>query len=77
MILDGMLDTLKSLPPKFFINSRCPLSAASRVHTADPNVDVREAGKSPPAIEVGLGTQSDSSVIVTGENEEPDASGEN
>ena len=28
MISDGMPDTSKPLPPKFFINPRCPLSAA-------------------------------------------------
>ena len=77
VIPDGMLDTSKPLPPEFFIKSRCPPSAALRVHTTDPGVDVREAGKSLPAVEVGLGTQYDSPVRVTGENEEPDASGGN
>ena len=46
-------------------------------HTIDPDVDVREAGKSLPAAEVGLSTQSDSPVRVTWENEEPDASSGN
>ena len=60
VILNRMPNTLKPLPPKFFINPRCPSSAAPRdhtalgVHTTDPNVDVREADKSPPAVEVRL-----------------------
>ena len=56
MIPGGMPDTSKPLPPKFFINLRCPPSTAPRVHTADLDVDVREPGKSPLAVEVGLGT---------------------
>ena len=76
VIPDGMPDTSKPLPPEFFINPQCPPSAAPRVHATDPDVDVREAGKSLPAAEVGLRTQSDSPVRVTGENEELDASGE-
>ena len=67
-----MPNTSKLLPPEFFINPRCPPSAALRVHTTDPDVDVREASKSLPATEVGLGTRSDSPVIITGEDEEPD-----
>ena len=74
MIPEGMPDTSKPLPPEFFIISRCPSSAAPGVHAADPDVDVIEAGKSPPAVEVGLGTQYDSPVKVTRENEELDAS---
>ena len=77
MIPDGMLDKSKPLPPEFFINPRCPLSAGSEVHTADHDVDVREVGKSPPAVKVGLGTQSDSLIRVIGEDEEPDASSGN
>ena len=71
MIPDGMLDTSKPLPSEFFINPRCPSSAAPRVHTADLDVDVREAGKSLTSVEV------DSPVRVIGENEEPDTSGGN
>ena len=44
VIPDRMPDTSKPLPPKFFINPRCPPSAAPGVHTIDPDVDVREAG---------------------------------
>ena len=77
VILDRMPDMSKLLPPKFFINPRCPLGASPRVPTTDPNVGVREAGKRLPATEVGLGIQSDSPVRVTGENDEPDASGKN
>ena len=60
VIPDRMPNMSKPLPPEFFINLRCPLSAAPRVHTAlgvhttDPNVNVREANKSPPAVEVRL-----------------------
>ena len=54
VIPDGMPDTSKSLPPEFFINPRCPPSATPGVHTID--VDVREASKSLPTAEVGLGT---------------------
>ena len=72
-----MPNTSKPLPPEFFINPRCPPSATLGVHTIDPDVDVREAGKSLPAAEVGLGTQSNSPVIITGENEEPDPPGGN
>ena len=77
VIPDRMSDTLKPLPPEFFINPCCPPSATPGVHTVDPNVDVREAGKSPPVVEVGLGTQSDSPIRVIGEDEEPDAAGGN
>ena len=77
MISYGMPDTSKSLPPKFFINPRCPLGSALEVPTIDPNAGVREAGKSLPTAEVGLGIQFDSPVRVTGENDEPDASGGN
>ena len=77
VILDGMSDTSKSLPPEFFINPRCPLSVASGVPTTDPDADVREAGKSFPATEVGLGIQFDSPVRVTRENKETYASGGN
>ena len=69
-----MQDTSKPLPPEFFINLRCPLSAEPRVPTTDPDVDVRDAGKSLPAVEVRLGIQFDSPIKVTGENKEPDAS---
>ena len=77
VIPNGMSDTSKLLPPEFFIIPRCPSSGASGVPTVNPDADVREAGKSLPSVEVGLGNQSDSPVIVTGENDEPDASGEN
>ena len=77
MIPDGMPNTSKPLPPEFFINPRCPPGAAPGVPTTDPDVDVREAGKSLPTAEVGLGIQSDSPVRVTGENEEPNAFGRN
>ena len=77
VIPDGMSDTSKPLPPEFFINPRCPPGAALRVPTTDPDADVREAGKSLPATKDGLGIQSDSPARVTGENEEPDASGRN
>ena len=75
MIPNGMLDTSKPLPHDFFINPRCPPSTAPTDHSIGPNVDVREEGKSPPADEVGLGTQSNSLVIITGEVEEPDPPG--
>ena len=55
MIPDGMTGTSKPLPPEFFINPRCPSGAAIGVPTTDPDADVREAGKSHPATEVGLG----------------------
>ena len=77
VIPEGMPDKSKPLPLEFFINPRCPSSAAPGVHTVDPNVDVREAGKSLPTVKVGLGTQSDSPIKVTGEIEEPGASGWN
>ena len=77
VISEGMSDKSKSLPLEFFINPRCPPSAAPGVHTIDPNVDVREVRKSLPTVKVGLGTQSDSPIKVTRENEEPDASGWN
>ena len=77
MIPDGMPDMSKLLPPKFFINPRCPLNAAPGVHTTNVNVDVREAGESLPAAEDGLGTQSNSLVKVTRENKEPNGSGGN
>ena len=72
-----MSDTSKPLPLELFINPRCPPSAAPGVHTTDPDVDVREGGKSLPAVEVRLDTQSYSPIRVTGENEEPDAYGWN
>ena len=75
MIPDGTPDMSKPLPPEFFINPRCPPGAALGVPTTNPDADVKEAGKSLPAAEVGLGIQSDSPVIVIGENGEPDASG--
>ena len=77
MIPDGMLDASKPLPPEFFINPRCPSSAAPRVHTTDPYVDVREAGKSLPVAEVGLDIQLESPIRVIVEDEEPNASGGN
>ena len=74
-----MPDTSKSLSPDFFINLRCPLSAALRVPTTDPDANIREElpAESLPAAENGLGTQLDSPARVAGENEEPDASNEN
>ena len=77
VIPDGMSNTSKPLPPKFFINPRCPPGAAPGVPTTDPKADVREVGKSLPAPEVGLGIQSYSPVIVTRESDELDASGGN
>ena len=77
VIPEGMPDKSKPLPPEFFINPRCPPGAAPRVPTTDPDANVREAGKSFPFAEVGLGIQFDSSIRVTGENEEPDASSGN
>ena len=77
LIPDGMSDTSKPLPLEFFINPRCPPGAAPRVPSTDADADVREAGKSFLAAEVGLGIQSYSPVGVTGENEEPDAFGRN
>ena len=77
VIPNGMQDTSKPLPLKFFINPRCPPGAVPGVPTTDPDVDVREEGKSLSAAEFGLGIQSYSPVRVTGENEEPDASGGN
>ena len=68
---------LKPLPPEFFINPRCPLSAAQRVHTTDLDVVVREVGKSLPATEVGLDTQLESPIRVIVEDEKPDVSGGN
>ena len=56
VIPNGMPDTSNPLPPEFFINPRCPSSAAPGVHTTDPDKDVREAGKSLLTAEVGLGT---------------------
>ena len=76
VIPNGMSETSKPLPPEFFINPRCPQSTAPGVHSTDPDVDVREAGKSLPAAEVRLGTQLESPIRVIGENEEPDASSE-
>ena len=77
LIPNGMPDTSKLLPSKFFINPRCPPTVAPGVHTTDPDVDVREAGKSPPAVEARLGSKSDSPVRIIGEDKEPDASSEN
>ena len=73
VILDGMLDMSKRLHLEFFINHRCPSSAAPRVHTTDPDVDFREVDKSLLVTEVGLGTQLESLIRVTRESEEPDA----
>ena len=71
----GMPDTSKSLPPKFFINPRCPPSAAPGVPTTYHDANIREKllAKSLPTTEDRLGTQSDSLARVVGENEEPDA----
>ena len=77
MIPDGMPDRSKPPPPKFFISPQCPPGVAPGVPTTDPDANVREAGKSLPIAEVGLGIQSDSSVRVTREKEEPDASSGN
>ena len=77
VIPNRMLDTSNPLPPKFFINPRCPSGVAQGVPMTDLDEDVREAGKSLPTSEVGLGIQSDSPIRVTGDNEEPDASGWN
>ena len=74
VIPDGMPNTSKPLPPNFFINPQCPPGPAPGVPTIDPDADVREAGENLPAAKVGLGIQSDSPVIVSGENDEPDAS---
>ena len=77
VIPDRMSDTSKPLPPEFFINPRCPLSAALGIHTTDADVDVKEAGKSLLAAEVGLGTQLESPIRIIVEDEEPDASSGN
>ena len=77
VIPNGMPDTSKLLSSKFFINPWCPPTVAPGVHTTDPDVDVREVGKSPLAVEARLGTKSDSPVRVIEEDKEPDASSEN
>ena len=41
-ILAGMSDTPKSLPPEFFTNPRCPLSAVPGVPAIDLGVNIRE-----------------------------------
>ena len=56
VFLDGIPNTSKPLPPEFFINPRCPPSAAPRVSTINPDVDVREADKSLTTVKVGLST---------------------
>ena len=74
VISDEMPDTSKLLPPKFFINPRCPPRATPGVPTTDPDANIREAGKCLLAAEVGLGIMSYSPSRVTGENEELNAS---
>ena len=70
-----MPDTSKPLPPEFFLNPRCPSSAALGVPVTDPGANIREELpiESLPAAEDGLGTQLDPPARVAGENEEPDA----
>ena len=71
-----MFDTLKSLPPEFFINPRCPPSAAPGVPATYPDTNIREKipTNSLPVAEEGIGVQSDSPARVAEENEEPDVS---
>ena len=77
-ILAGMPDMSKSLPPEFFINPRCPSSAALGVPSIDPDANIREEPpvESLPTTEEGLVVQLGSPARVVKENEELDASGE-
>ena len=65
---------IKAATSQVLHQSPMPPGCYPRGSTTDPDADVREVGKSLPAVEVGLGIQSDSPIRVTGENEEPDAS---
>ena len=72
-----MPDTSKPLPPGFFINPRCPSSAALGVPSNDPDTNIREElpSESLPAVKEGLIVHSDSPARVAEENEEPDGPG--
>ena len=72
----GCLTRQSRYLPSFFINPRCPSSAALGVPATDLDADIREEllVESLPVVEEGLGNQSDSPAIVAEENEEPDAS---
>ena len=63
----------------FFINPRCPSSAAPGVPATDPGLNIRKelSAESLPAAKDGLGTQTDSPARVAGENEELDGSNAN
>ena len=52
----GMPDTTNPLPPRFFVNPRCPLSTFSSLPAAKPVAAIREGppAESPPTAKDGL-----------------------
>ena len=75
-IPDGMSDTSKPLPPEFFVNPRCPSGAVPIEAAIAPKAGISEEVKHSSAIRAKVGNNPDSLSRVTGEREEPGASGE-
>ena len=75
-IPDGMPDTLTPLPPKFFVNPRCPSGAVHVEATVAHKAGISEEVEHFSAARAKLGDNPDSLSWVAGEMEEPGASGE-
>ena len=76
VVPNEMPDTPKLVPPKFFINPRCP-SGVVPTEVATIEASIGEASEPFFVAKVGLGNEPDSSAIVAGESEEPGVSGGN
>ena len=69
----GMPDKSKPLPLEFFVNPRCPPSAALEALATDYGATIGEEllVQVLPTTKDGLSVESEPSAIVDGENEEP------
>ena len=69
----GMPDTSKPLPSEFFVNPRCPPSAAPEAPTTDSGATIGEELLAEVLLttEDGLSIELELLAIVDGENEEP------
>ena len=74
-IPDGMLETSNPLPPKFFINHRCPPGAVPIEAAVTLEVGISEGVKHSSTVGAKVGDNPNSLSRASGEREEPDVSG--